>query len=62
MNRAAQLVIGGGIAFLWPMHAYAQRIPDLVLILGLMPVLALVLSVVLAGSRKVAEQRRFFQN
>lgn len=50
--KSLQLVIGGGITFLWPMHAYAQRIPDLVLILGLMPVLALILSIVLGALKR----------
>lgn len=37
----------GAVAFLWPMQAYAQRIPTLAVVLGLMPVLALMFSFVL---------------
>jgi len=45
IKRAAQLVIC--VAFAWPSQAYAQRIPEVVVILGLMPVLALILAIVL---------------
>jgi glucose-6-phosphate-specific signal transduction histidine kinase len=52
MNRAAQILVWGGVAFLWPMPAHAQRIPTLAIVLALMPLLGVILSIMLGALKR----------
>jgi hypothetical protein len=47
MKRASQRLLCGGIALSWPLDAYAQRIPTIVVVLAAMPLFAAILSLAL---------------
>jgi hypothetical protein len=48
MKRASQLLLWSGMALLsWPLDAHAQRIPDIVVVLAAMPLLAAILALAL---------------
>jgi hypothetical protein len=47
MKRALQLLLCGGVVLSWPLDAYAQRIPTLVVVLAAMPLAGVMLSVAL---------------